>query len=90
MTTSRLHVEKIQTKLDSGKAGETRRPLSSTVKCSRLVDAGTTGFPGDVTIGHGPRLGPRAEARRGAASATPTMGRIGQTSRIPMESTFCI
>jgi hypothetical protein len=33
-TTLRLHVERTRTKLDSpGKARETRRPLSSTMKC---------------------------------------------------------
>jgi hypothetical protein len=54
------------------------------------VDVGPTGFPSDVTIGRGPWPGPQAEARRGAASATPTPSRIGQTSQIPMESTFLI
>jgi hypothetical protein len=91
MITLRLHAKRTWTKLDStGKAGETRRPLSSTMKCSGLVDAGPTGFRSSVTIGHGPWPGLRAEARRDAASATPTPSRIGQTSRIPMESTFCI
>jgi hypothetical protein len=56
----------------------------------RHFDAGPTGFPSNVTIGHGPWLGPWTEARRGVAFATPTPSRIGQTSRIPMESTFCI
>jgi hypothetical protein len=54
------------------------------------VDAELTGFRSGVTIGRGPWPGPRAEARRGAASAAPTPSRICQTSRIPMESTFYI
>jgi hypothetical protein len=55
-----------------------------------VVDVGPTGFPSNVTIGRGPWTGPRIEARRGAASATLTSSRIGKTSRIPVESTFCI
>jgi hypothetical protein len=51
---------------------------------------GPIGFPSDVTIGRGPWPSPQAEARRGAASTTPTPSRIGQTSQIPMKSTFCI
>jgi hypothetical protein len=42
-----------------------------------LVDAGLIGFPSDVTTNRGPRPGPRAKARRGATSATPTPSRIG-------------
>jgi hypothetical protein len=55
-----------------------------------VVDAGPIGFHSEVTTNRGPWPGPRAGARRGAASATPTPSRIGQTSRIPIESTFCI
>jgi hypothetical protein len=49
-------------------------------QCLGPVDVGPIGFPSDVTTNRGPWLGPRAEARRGAASATPTPSRIGQTS----------
>jgi hypothetical protein len=43
-TTSRLHFERTRTKLDSsGKAGETRRSSSSTMKCSRACRCGTHG-----------------------------------------------
>jgi hypothetical protein len=60
------------------------------MKCSGLVDAGPIGFPSEVTTNHGPWPSLRAEARRGAASATPTPSRIAQTSWIPMKNTFCI
>jgi hypothetical protein len=42
-----------------------------------FVDAGLAGFPSDVTIGRGPWPSPRAEARKGATSATSTPSRIG-------------
>jgi hypothetical protein len=54
------------------------------------VDAGPIGFPGDMTISHGPWPGPQMKARRGAMSATPNPSRIGHTSQIPMESNFYI
>jgi hypothetical protein len=45
-TTSRLHVERTRTKLDSpGKARETRRPSSSTMKCSGACQGGTHRVP---------------------------------------------
>jgi hypothetical protein len=55
-----------------------------------VVDAGPTRFPSNVTINRGPWLGPQTEAGRGAVFATPDPSRIGQTNRIPIESTFCI
>jgi hypothetical protein len=42
-----------------------------------LIEAGPTGFRNNVTTSHGPWPSPRVEARRGAASATPTPSRIG-------------
>jgi hypothetical protein len=48
-----------------------------------LVDAGPTGFLSDMTASRGPWPGPRTGARRGAASATLSPSRIGQTSRTP-------
>jgi hypothetical protein len=45
-TTSRLHVERIWNKLDSsGKAGETRRSSSSTLKCFGACQYGTHRVP---------------------------------------------
>jgi hypothetical protein len=55
-----------------------------------IVDTGPIGFPSNMTASRGPWLGPRTRARRGATSATPSPSRIGQTSRIPMESNFCV
>jgi hypothetical protein len=55
-----------------------------------LIDAGPTGFPSDMTMSREPWPSPWTGARRGAASATTNLSRIGQTSRIPMESNFCI
>jgi hypothetical protein len=40
------------------------------------VDAGLTGFSSNVTTSRGPWPGPRIEAGRGAASATPDPSRI--------------
>jgi hypothetical protein len=54
------------------------------------VDAGSTGFRNDVTTSRGPWPDPQTGARRGVSSTTPNPSRIGQTSRIPMESNFCI
>jgi hypothetical protein len=54
------------------------------------IDAGPIGFPSDMATSQGPWLGPRTEARRGATFATPNPSRIGQTSRIPLESNFYI
>jgi hypothetical protein len=88
-TTSRLHVERTQNKLDSsGMARETRRFSSSTMKCLGLVDVGPTGFSNDMTTSHGPWPSPQTKARRGATSASPNPSRIGQTSQIPMKSNF--
>jgi hypothetical protein len=45
-TTSRLHFERTRTKLDSlGKARETRRSSSSTMKCSGVYRCETHGVP---------------------------------------------
>jgi hypothetical protein len=80
-TTSMLHVER------------TRNEGSLQVQpwnAWGLVDAGSTGFPNNVTTSRGPWPSPRTRARRGVASATPDPSRIGQTSRIPMESNYCI
>jgi hypothetical protein len=81
MTTSRLHVERTRNE------GSLRvQPWNA----RGLVDAGPTWFPNNVTTSHGPWPDPRTGARRGVASTTPDPSRIGQTSRIPMESNFCI
>jgi hypothetical protein len=52
------------------------------------VDAGPTRFSSNVTTSRGP--GPWTKAGRGAASTTPDPSRLGQTSRITIENTFCI
>jgi hypothetical protein len=43
-----------------------------------------------VTTSHGPWPDPQTRARRGVASTTPNLSRIGLTRWIPMESNFCI
>jgi hypothetical protein len=53
------------------------------------VDAGPIGFSSNVTTSHGPWSSPWIEAGRGAASATPDLSRIGQTSWIPIKGTLC-
>jgi ABC-type Fe2+-enterobactin transport system substrate-binding protein len=40
-----------------------------------------TGFRSATTISHGPWPGPRTEAGKGAATATPNPSRIGKTSQ---------
>jgi hypothetical protein len=49
-----------------------------------IVDVGPTGFSSDTTTSRGPWPGPRTEAEKGAATATPNPSRICQTSRIPI------
>jgi hypothetical protein len=48
------------------------------------VDVGLIGFPRDMITCRGLWPGPRTEAGRGAATATPNPSRIGQTSRTPI------
>jgi hypothetical protein len=64
------------------------RPVSTPPSLS--IDAGPTGSPSDMITSHGPGPGPQTEAGRGTAIATPNQSRIGQTSRILMESNFWI
>jgi hypothetical protein len=56
----------------------------------RSVDVGPIGFPNNVTTSRGPWPGPLNRSRRGVSSTTPNPSRMGQTSRIPMKSNFCI
>jgi hypothetical protein len=77
-TISRLHVERTRNKLDSScKAGETKRSSKFNREMFGGLSMRPTGFSSDVTTNRGPWPGPRAEVRRGAASATPTPSRIG-------------
>jgi hypothetical protein len=84
-TTSRLLFERTQTRLVSpSEAREIRSLLNLTIKCLGLVDAGPTGFRSDTTTSRGFWPSPRTKAGRGAATATPNLSRIGQTSRTPI------
>jgi hypothetical protein len=76
--------------IDQAKLGKRGGLRVQPSNAQELVDAGPTGFPSNVTTSRGSWPGPRIEAERGAASATLDPNRIGQTSRIPIETTLCI